>query len=254
MKSDIYLSVRNKSTRYPGKVLKEIKGKTITDHLIQRLKTTRKASQVIVCTSTNPNDDILVEIARKNHVEYFRGSEDDKLDRYLNASKKFNTDLIIVVDGDDVFCDPLFIDECIERFQRTNADYITINNAPLGSSPFCVNPRALEKVCNIKKEKDTEVWGAYFTQSGMFKTSFIEIDTKLNRPDIRLTLDYKEDFMLIEKIFDALYIEGKIFYITDIVDWLNKNPKLLKINQNVKELYLKNLQKSPKASLNHDLN
>ena len=173
MRYAIYLSVRNKAKRFPGKVLKIVKGKTLTEHLIDRLKLSGKVSQIVLCTSTNPDDDILVDIAKKNKIDFFRGSEDDKLDRYLNASYKFSTDFIIVVDGDDIFCDPELIDMCVSEFERTGADYIIVQDAPLGATPFCIKREALEKVCKTKIQTNTEVWGSLFTERKEFKKSFV---------------------------------------------------------------------------------
>lgn len=249
MKADIFLSIRNKATRLPGKVLMEVNGQTLTEHLIQRLKNSRKFSQIVMCTSTNNDDDKLVEIAKKNSIEYFRGSEEDKLYRYLRAAEEFKTDFIVVVDGDDIFCEPLFIDGCINLFENSNADYITVKDAPLGVAPFCIKKEALETVCKIKKEKDTEVWGGYFTQTNIFKTEYLEIDEKLRRPEIRLTLDYKEDFDLIQEIFTGLSKHSKDFTIYEIVDFLNKNPNLVKINQDAHKWYLSNLQKSASVKI-----
>ena len=245
MKYAIYLSIRNKATRFPGKVLKKVKGKTLTDHLINRLKFS-KVPQIVLCTSTNPDDDILVEIAKKHKIDFFRGSEDDKLDRYLGAAEKFSTDFIMVVDGDDVFCDPELIDMCVSEFEKTGADYIMVRDAPLGTTPFCIKKSALEKICKTKTQKNTEVWGSLFTERSDFKKSFVTPKKKLQRPEIRLTLDYKEDYELIEKIFDALYQENRHITLDEIVDFLTKNPELLEINKHAQELYEIHLKESLK--------
>jgi len=242
----IYLSVRNKAKRFPGKVLKVVKGKTLTDHLISRLKFSTKVSQIVLCTSTNPDDDILVDIAKKNKIDFFRGSEDDKLDRYLNAAYKFSTDFIIVVDGDDIFCDPELVDMCVNEFERTGADYIIVKDAPLGATPFCIKREALEKVCKTKTVTNTEVWGSLFTERKELTKSFVVPEKKLQRPEIRLTLDYKEDFDLIEKIFNELYQENEIITLDAIVDFLTDNPKLLEINKDAQVLYETHLKESQK--------
>lgn len=254
MKADIFLSTRIKSTRLPGKSILKIKDKTITDHIIDRIKVAQRASEIILCTSTNPKDDPLVEIAKNNSISYFRGSEDDKLDRYLNAAKEFGTDFIVVVDGDDVFCEPSFIDMCISEFEKSNADYITVKDAPVGTVPFCIKVKALEKACRLKNETNTEIWGSCFTDSGLFKTSFLNVPKpSLRRPDIRLTLDYREDWMLIKKIFDALYQQGTIFTLEQIVEFLNKNPSLLEINRHAQEWFMHNQSIMPKVTLRKEM-
>lgn len=227
-------------------MLKVIKGKTLTDHLIERLKFSTRVPQIVLCTSTNPDDDILVDIARKNNIDFFRGSEEDKLDRYLNAAHKFSTDFIIVVDGDDIFCDPELVDRCVSEFERTGADYIIVKDAPLGTTPFCIKREALVKICKTKAVTNTEVWGSLFTERKDFKKLFIIPEKKLQRPEIRLTLDYKEDFELIEKIFNELYQENKTITLESIVNFLTNNPHLLEINKDAQILYEKHLKESLK--------
>ncbi|GAI23440.1 unnamed protein product, partial [marine sediment metagenome] len=111
MQSAIFITARTKSTRLPKKVLRKIKGKTIIEHLIDRLKLAKLPDLIVLCTSTNPNDDILVDIAKKNGIEYFRGSEDDVLARFLKAASAFNIDFISITWGDEPFCAPEYIDK-----------------------------------------------------------------------------------------------------------------------------------------------
>src|SRR3989338_6321440 len=93
MKTAIFLSVRNKAKRLPDKHLLKIKGRTTIEHLIDRIKLAKLADIIVLCTSANPDDNSLVEIAKKNNISYFQGSENDKLDRYLKAATKFGIDL-----------------------------------------------------------------------------------------------------------------------------------------------------------------
>lgn len=250
MRADIFLSTRNKSQRLPGKALLEIKKKTVTEHLIDRLKTSHKIRKIILCTSDNSDDNILVKIAKKSKIGYFCGSEKDKLDRYLQASKKFGTEFIVIVDGDDMFCEPGFIDACVEEYRNTNADYISVKNAPVGTVPFCIKRQALEKVCNLKNQIDTEIFSSVFTDSGIFKVSIIDAkDLSLDSPDIRLTLDYSEDFELLEKIHESLYQENKIITLGEVISFLRKNKELLEINKNAQKKYEENQKKFPRVTL-----
>jgi spore coat polysaccharide biosynthesis protein SpsF len=96
----------------------------------------------------------------------------------------------------------------------------------------------------MKSESDTEVWGGYFTDTGLFNVQTIEPDEpELIRPDIRLTLDYPEDYELFKRIFDRLYKPDTVFSLKEIVALFNENPKLLEINRDVHQQYLKGIQK-----------
>lgn len=249
MKSAIFLSARDKSKRLPKKHLLEIKGKSTMDHLISRLKTAKLPDLIVLCTSTNFDDSTLVEIAEKKGILFFRGSEEDKLDRYLKAAEKYHVDFIVVVDGDDIFCDPKCIDGAIKKFKETDADYIVYKDLPLGVTPFCVKYEALKRICDLKDENDTEAWGAYFTDTGLFKVIYMEADKELRHPEYRMTLDYKEDFDFFKAVFDKLYSPGKIFSLKEIINLLEKEQWLVDINSGVQKLFEAHFKKCAPVKL-----
>ncbi len=250
MKSAIFIAVRMKSTRLPRKSLLLIKGKTVMEHIIDRLKTARVPDLIVLCTSTQPEDEVLIGIAEKKGIEYFRGSPEDKLERFLGGAKKFGVNFIVTVDGDDVFCDPEYIDKTIETFIRTNADYVTCEDLPLGAASHGIKVEALERICKQKAEADTEVYGGYFTQTGLFKVEYLKVeDEDLRRPEIRMTLDYPEDYVFFKAVFDELYIPGRVFTLREILALLKKKPEIMEINKSVQEKYEARIQKHPKVRL-----
>jgi spore coat polysaccharide biosynthesis protein SpsF len=135
MKSAVFIPVRMKSTRLPNKALLEIKGKPVIEHLIDRVKLAKLPDLIVLCATKHPEDEILVGVAQKNGICYFQGSEKDILDRYLKAALKFGVDFIVNVDGDDVFCDPEYMDRVIELFVKTGADFIKCEGLPFGAAP-----------------------------------------------------------------------------------------------------------------------
>lgn len=242
-KSAIFIAVRMKSTRLPKKALLKIKGRTMIEHLIDRLKTAKEPDLVVLCTSTNPDDAILVDVAKRNGIEGFQGSEDDKLDRFLGAAEKYGIDFIAAVDGDDIFCDAVHIDKTIQTLVTTGADMVNCDKLPLGAACNGIKVAALKKVVQMKGESDTEVWGKYFTDNKLFKVKSLEVnEPDFARPDIRLTLDYPADFKLFETIFDELYIPGSVFSLREIVNLFNRKPELLEITKEVHQQYLKGIE------------
>jgi len=253
MKSAIFISVRNKSTRLPKKALLEIKGKTVIEHLIDRLKLAKLPDLIVLCTSTNPNDGVLVDIAKKNGINYFQGSEDDVLYRYLKAAEKFNVDFAVIALGDAIFCDPEYIDKTIEFFKKTNADFIKIPGLPIGVFTYGLKVEAIRKACQIKDAADTEVWGGYFAESGIFDVRELKVeDEKLRHPEVRLVIDYPGDFELVKEIFNRLYKKGEAFTLREIMQLLKEHPELMEINRKCQELYKENLKKSPPPKFKKD--
>jgi len=243
MGNAIFLSVRNKATRLPGKVLLDLAGKTVTERLIERLKLAKKPERIVMCTSPHPGDDILVEIAERCDIDVFRGSEDDKLDRYFQAARKFDVDFAAVVDGDDPFCDPEYIDRILQHGIESQADYVICKGLPVGVTAFGVRRSALEEVCRIKTEENTEVWGGYFTETGLFKTKTIPADPAHQMPDLRMTLDYPEDFAFFKTVFQHLYTPGGVFTLDDILNVVRRIPEIGAINRDVQVMYETNLKK-----------
>ena len=241
MRSAIFLTVRSKSSRLPGKSFLKIKGRTTIEHLIDRLKLAKLPGMVVLCTSTSPDDKVLTEIAEENNIPFFQGSEEDKLERYLGAAQKFGIDFIITVDGDDLFCDPEYIDKIIERFKKTDADYIYCEGLPFGAAAHGMKLSALKKVCESKKESDTEVWGNYFLKNKHFKKEVIKAEPEVNHPEMRMSLDYKEDFDFFDLVFNELGDKND-FPLIDIVNLLIQKPEIQEINKHMHDVYEQNIQ------------
>ncbi len=238
-----------KSTRLPKKALLEIEGRTTIEHLMDRAKAAKRPDLVVLCTSTHPDDDILVDVARRNDIEVFRGSPEDKLDRYLKAAKKYGLDFIVNIDGDDILCDPELVDQTIDHFKETNADYIAWRGFPVGAVPIGIKVEALERVCQLKEEADTEVWGGYFVDTGLFEVKYLDASDDLKHPESRMTLDYPKDLEFFRAVFKKLYKSGKIIPLKEVVKLLEENPEIAKINQEVQKAYEARLKEHAKPKL-----
>lgn len=230
-KAAIFLSVRDKATRLPGKISKPIEGKMVIEHLIDRLKRSNRASELILTTSIHSNDAWLESLAASNNILCFKGSEDDKLLRYLNAADAHGVDFCVIVDGDDLFCDPGFIDRIIEEYYNEGSDYIIVKDLPLGVTGFGVKTEALRKVVALKQENDTEIWGSYFTESPLFQATEIQPPKRYCRPDLRMTLDYQDDLEFFMAVFKGIYSGNRYMSLDAILDFLDKHPEISQKNQ-----------------------
>jgi len=242
MNVGITITVRMKSKRLPRKAMLEIEGIPMIVHLIERLKQTKKANKIVVCTSTNKEDDVLEEVARRTGVDFFRGSEDDVLYRLLCAAKKYDFDFIVSTTGDNPLTDPIYIDKIIDKFHKTKADFITCFGLPLGTFSYGIKVSALQKVCEIKKNTDTELWTNYFLKYDIFRKETVEIEEELKHPELRLTVDTPEDFEVMKKIFAALYKPGKVFKLKDVVKYLLSHKNIIKINAHIKQRVAKDVE------------
>ena len=235
MNYDLLIPVRLNSSRLPKKAIRQISNKPIIIFLIDRLKKSTKINQIVICTTLEKSDDPLVDLLNSEGIKYFRGNEKDILVRLHDASKYFQSEFVVVVDGDDIYTDPAYVDKIIMEFQKTNADFICGKNFPHGFVPVGIKSTALKKICDLKMTNDTETgYREFFTQTNLFKCKYIEPEGDEKFPDqLRLTLDYEEDYEIAKKIFTDL---GNYFQIQDILEYIEKNPDLLK---KMKELDLR---------------
>ena len=82
-KVGIIVQARTGSTRLPNKMIMDIEGKTLFEHIIERLTYTNYKNDIILATTNKERDDVLVDLSRKLNISHFRGSEDDVLERFL---------------------------------------------------------------------------------------------------------------------------------------------------------------------------
>lgn len=244
MMKAIFITARLGSTRLPRKHLLEICGKTCIKHLIERVKKSKKADFIVLCTTLEKEDDKLCDIAVKNGIYYFRGSVKDKLDRWLKSCQKYDVDFFVTADGDDLFCEPLLIDLAFEQYEKTGADFIDTIPSELicGCFTHGIKTEALKKVCEIKDTEDTEMMWVYFTETNMFKVEKLQnIPLIYKRPEMRMTLDYIEDYLFFKNVIE--HFDGQDYSLKDIVQYLDDYPEVIKLNNYLQEGWKKNQDK-----------
>lgn len=172
------------------------------------MKNTKVAEKIILCTTKRKDDDILCEIAKNKNIDYFRGSEEDKLMRWYGACKYHNIENFVNVDGDDIFFDSGLADLVLKAVQCSSNDFI--DGQGLYNDVYGISFKGLEKVINNKKNKETEFIKNFFYDI----SNEIKIKKMDNYPEIyrkrkiRLTLDYQEDFELFSKVIEHFTVNN----------------------------------------------
>jgi len=236
MKTAILITARLKSTRLPKKVIKPIQGKPMLVHMLDRLKLARRPEEIIICTSPVAEDDPLINIAQQENVQHYRGDPDDVLLRITNAAQQFNVNTVISCTADNPFVDPIYIDRLVDYHHQNQHDYSRSVGLPFGTFAYALAYPAMVRACKLKAEKDTEVWGGYFTETGMFSWGTMSVtDPAVHWPELRLTVDTPEDFELVTRIFEELYQPGKVFSLEEIVALCRRRPDLVAINATVQQ-------------------
>lgn len=232
MTKAVFITVRSDSSRLPGKAYKNIVGKPVIEMIMRRAKLVKNADMVVVCTTERDIDDRIVEIAQNVGINYFRGSLEDKLDRWYGAVKKYNIDAFATFDGDDLLCAPELIDLGFEQLEKEGLDFLEApEDLAVGAFTYCIKSSALKKVCEIKNTEDTEMMWTYFKDTGLFKVGELKVEDKIYlNPDARLTLDYQEDFDFFETVFKHFNNTENNVPLKEVMRYLNEHPEVIAIN------------------------
>ena len=235
MKIASFITARLKSQRLKRKVLLPICGRPMLGHLVDRLRHSKKCHRIVLCTSTIDQDDDLEKFALKEGLDCFRGHPDDVMLRLRDAADFYNIDVISSCTADNPLIDNLFMDELIDYHINGKFDLSMSKNIPFGTFTMTVNRSSLDKACDIKDSSETEFWPQYFLRTNKFKLGELFHNKNYSNSGLRLTVDEKPDFELMKIIFKNLYKSGEIFSLNDVIKFLDKNPKLKKINSNVNQ-------------------
>ena len=238
MNKYIIITARSNSSRLKNKILKKItkKYKSI-DILIRRAQKTN--FPICLATTTNKSDDKLVNYVKKNYkIDIFRGSEGNKVLRWVKCIEKFNIDYAALVDGDDLAFDYTIYKNFLTKVK--NKQKSTVYKFPekiiTGSFTYIFDSKSL-KLINKKSGKIRKIDVIEFFLKYLKNIKEIKISKTLLNKKIRLTLDYKEDL----KFFRTLYKRVSILEKTkNIVEFLEKNDNIRKLNYHLEEFWRKN--------------
>jgi spore coat polysaccharide biosynthesis protein SpsF len=239
------IQARMSSSRLPGKVLMNLIDNTVLGHVVNQVKASKCIDEVIVLTSDDISDNVIVEWCQNNDTKFFRGSLNDVLDRYYKAAIEFNIDSIIRITADCPLVDPDIIDEIYKRFSKDKYDFYSLSGSfPDGLDCSIISLNALKKAWKSAKLKsEREHVSPYIEKNTeLFKTGGYEKFNNMGH--IRITLDEKKDFELLKHIFDNLYTKNSIIKSKKVINFLNDNKDLLNINSKItrNEGYLKSLK------------
>jgi spore coat polysaccharide biosynthesis protein SpsF len=238
MKVLAIIQARTSSSRLPNKVLKLILGKPMLIHQIERVQLSKMIDHLVVSTSEDSSDDQLVGLLKNAGIDCYRGSLKNVLDRFFQTASIYNPDHIVRLTGDCPVIDFEIIDKVVELHLDNGFDYTS--NAPNSNVTF---PDGLDvevmkfgvlkkawKESTLPSERE-HVTPYINNHPEIFFTGCYVSHQNLSK--YRWTVDEPEDFDLIEKIYHSLYYSNKAFKMKDILQLMDKNPKMEFINQKI---------------------
>jgi len=240
------VQARMSASRLPGKVMKKILGKPIIGYLFDRLKNSKRMTKIILATSINKENDELMSYVQGLGFDVWRGSEDDVLERFFFATKKYAADTVVRITGDCPLIDTRICDRLIDEFTKHQVDYAFL--APSfaeGLDCEVLKVTALEKCyqhATLASERE-HVTPYIKNHKDQFK--LFCLDNREDHSGYRIVVDEPEDFAMLEILFNDYY--RKIHpqgSFDEIKAYLDQHPELIKMNSHVirNEGFIKSLK------------
>lgn len=232
------IEARMTSTRLPGKVLMPMAGKPVLQHVIERHRRSKLTDVVVVATTINAADDAIEELCLKIGCPIFRGSEEDVLGRIVAAGKEHSAEILVQGMSDDPLIDWRFVDQLVGLLEEGGYDCTDSEldkTFPIGLGMRAYSFTVLEKAAAVDTERGLREHAGYSirSQTEKFKVGSMKADGSLLWPDLRVTLDTKEDYEMISAVYEELYKENPDFSSLDVVAFLKSRPDIVSINSGV---------------------
>jgi len=241
------IQARMGSTRLPGKALADLAGAPFFARVVERMRACETLDALVLATTAEASDDPLAALAESLGLLVYRGSVDDVLDRFTQAARLAEADLIVRITADDPFKDPQVTDHAVRLWlQRPDLDYVSNTIQPTypeGLDIEVFTREALERAwreARLPSERE-HVTPYIWKHPDRFRLLNFAHERDLSH--LRWTVDYPEDLAFARAVYERLYRPGQVFLMADILRLLEAEPQLAQINAGFRrnEGYLKSL-------------
>jgi spore coat polysaccharide biosynthesis protein SpsF len=247
------IQARMGSSRLPGKVLMEICGEPMLSWVIKRAGKATLINQIVVATTTETIDDAIERYCQQNHIICFRGSSADVLDRYYQAAKLYQANVIVRLTADCPLIDPTLIDNTVTAFLGSSVDFAANRlpppfkrTYPIGLDVEVVSMVALErawKESTVIYERE-HVLPYLYEIKDRFKV--LTINNDVDYGAYRWTVDTQQDLVFIQSLVEKFGCRMD-FSWKDVIKLLENTPELIQINAQVKHKSFTDIDSRVKA-------
>ncbi|MGX1701279.1 cytidylyltransferase domain-containing protein [Microbacterium sp. NPDC055357] len=222
------VQARMSSSRLPGKVLADLDGEPMIIRQLERINQAETVERVVVVTSVDPSDDVLVEALSSRGVEVFRGALADVLGRYLAAAESLGAEHLLRLTADCPLTDPDVIDEVVRAHGASDTDYasnVLVRTYPRGLDVESVTTAALRRVAEVATDQEREhvTLGIYRRPELFTLTSVVQPES---RSDLRWTVDTPADLAFVREVYEQLRPRRGEFTSADVHELLARRPEL----------------------------
>jgi spore coat polysaccharide biosynthesis protein SpsF len=206
--------------------------------LVERLRRAKSLDEVVIATTTEKGDDAIALWCQQEHVECFRGSEKDVLQRYLDAARLHHADAVVRVTGDCPLIDPAIVDQVVHYYEKHSSQYDYVSNTitrsyPRGLDIEIFSMKDLERAAKVAVRLEHREHVTLYMYEHPKEFSIGSIARSREDSTDRWTVDTEEDLVLVTKILEGLYPKKPDFHMDDVFRLLNEHPDWRKINAQV---------------------
>ena len=225
------------STRLPGKVMRNICGRTMLAWVARRATRSELIDQIVVATSTKTSDEPIVAECDRLNVPVFRGEEQDVLDRYYQAATAFNAEAIVRITSDCPLIEPEVVDRVIQAFLNEHPDYASNsikNTYPRGLDAEVMTMEALTKAWQKATEPYQRIHVTPYIYQNPDQFKLFSVMNEADYSHYRWTVDTQEDLDFVRAVYSRL---GNIDKFTwkDVLAILEKESALTEINRHIRQ-------------------
>lgn len=231
------IQARMGSSRLPGKVLEDLAGQPMLARVINRTSRAETIDEVIVATTTLPEDDVIELMCQTRGNHFFRGSSDDVLDRYYQTAMTFGADVVVRITSDCPLIEPEIIDRTVKGFLNcSGADYVSNTLERTYPRGLDVEVFSFAVLKQVWEEDDNPAWREHVTpymrrSPGTFRV--FNVSSGVDYSHMRWTVDTQEDLVFVRRIYD--YFQTDSFHWEDVLGFLRSQPDLLDINRHIQQ-------------------
>lgn len=235
------MQTRRGSSRLPGKVLMCVQGKPLFVQQARRIMASSLYGTLVVATTTDSSDDIIEYICNKEGLNCYRGHPHDLINRHYYAALQYNAEAVVKIPSDCPLISPGIIDKVIGYYLDNSKAFDFVSNLhpatyPDGNDVEVISMQAMrDALVHADKQLEREHATPYiWERPGKYRIGNVTMEGDKDLSMLhRWTIDYKEDFDFIKKVFDELYPANPLFNYTDILTLLHNRRDIYNINSHL---------------------
>jgi spore coat polysaccharide biosynthesis protein SpsF len=233
----LIIQARMGSIRLPGKSMMKLAGNPLVGRILERVKRVKKIDAIVLATSNQVKDDVLVDLANEYGVSCFRGSETDLVDRYYKAAKYHKADVVLRLPADNPCPEPSEYDRLIDYHLSSTKDFSSNicnfmgNGYPDGIGVEAFTFDSLWEIWKVEKNplKREHIALNYYDYINdklpsdfRFSVGTVCCPKKFSRPDIVLDVNTEKDYHLMNELYKYLVNKNSYYTFTDVIEWFDE--------------------------------